>query len=1012
MDTSLPISQLDPLGANVFTGLGDLYGAYLGPLPTLQRSDPYEKRNVSVWDMPENYKGKNYYLRDTVEDLLFTANQTYLSTYVLPLFPTDDINMAWEQLEYNAHLMELTPYRTTSHAVTSKRSVRKAQLVRWGIQAEFENDFLGTPMGRAHFLATLGQIARSLMETLNAEILRACVTGHRYQQQFLRDAGMQQDIQLKYVLEQDKERFAIVQKTKNGLEKLDMMISSEMSKYRGEADCFLIPEEISIYATIVPPEKTDYYLAGSLGPARVNNLDEGRALAKAGTTGSLDRVEPLHLVRNTPVFIVKNLQVENVTEAESMLLTRVRQIGEYVTMIDECEDYSNYRTEHRSILMYDQEADDMRKITLEHAIENCGLFAENGEIRPLDYDGRDSVSRRQDQDEDFLTFLRPGEDGTTVRTAVEYLFDIAPEFLDARKVVNGGQSLYHAMIRQYGQTATAALERIQRQSMEVLQPAWDNLSDQLRTDFALIQRFLVQIIGVNSFLNRFLIQRREQEAELDLNEPGVLFFMVFVVLDRDPVARRGLVQEMQSRVSSDVDNAFFQALLSQVPTSKKSEIKAVIDSQGSALEKGSQIRDKILGYVGENVSGLKFKDEAPVHAWYETRVNQYKELSQQKTSSSATSVSGQIVGYMPRGSDLSGTEYQFVHDISSRPISSHVEGIFPLRMQTYQDESPAASVDSRMRYGGEGLGLAGIGQFAHDPRENQGVRRRRNTLARFSTLNAQLEQLNNSGANEVDKVFARAYLMMQVTRQNLLSLARNHVMIPLNFLLFRPHMQYRTRAIVKCKQNGGTGITGIGHSDMSIESTGDTKVSRMHYTTHFRSIIRYPKNLYVQPDVYVQSAEGGAGCRFYSPDTYRTLDLENLDASLICVAVPITETHFPSPLDISGRFYTEFNQGLSARAQFERLHYSTAARYNQLYGWLHSQNQGSEVPHLAPGYSHRNRICYQGHQQNYNPKTNDYNKIIVNKGHWTKNVYAGCAEIRNGKLEVLEKMNYATKNSN
>jgi hypothetical protein len=327
MDTSLPVSQLDPIGAGVYTGVGDLYSAYLGPLPIMQRTDPYAKRNVQTWEMPEAYKGQNLYLRDTVEDLMFTSNQTYLTQRILPLFATDRVNMQWEHFEANAHLMDLTPYQTTSHAVTQKRQIRRAQLVRHGIMAEFENDFLRTAMGRTRFLAALGQISRSVIETMNAEIIRALVTSHRYQQQFVREAGMPQEQQLKYFLEQDRERFAIAQKTKNGLEKLNLLINKEMSSYRGEADCFLIPEEISIFTTIVRPEKTDYYLAGPLGPDRVNNAPGSRgALASGNTQGSLDRIEPRHMIQDVPVYIVKNLQVENVSEAESQMLTRVRQI--------------------------------------------------------------------------------------------------------------------------------------------------------------------------------------------------------------------------------------------------------------------------------------------------------------------------------------------------------------------------------------------------------------------------------------------------------------------------------------------------------------------------------------------------------------------------------------------------------------------------------------------------------------------------------------------------------------
>jgi hypothetical protein len=141
---------------------------------------------------------------------------------------------------------------------------------------------------------------------------------------------------------------------------------------------------------------------------------------------------------------------------------------------------------------------------------------------------------------------------------------------------------------------------------------------------------------------------------------------------------------------------------------------------------------------------------------------------------------------------------------------------------------------------------------------------------------------------------------------------------------------------------------------------------------------------YVQPDIFSEDYEGGAGARFYSPETYRTKDLENLKYSLICVALPIVETDIPSPMDISGRFYTEYTMGLLTKAKFEELHYSTAYRYNQLYDFHNTQGraQGMDTPSIAPGRAHINRICYQGHQWMFNHKTNAFDKVRTNKGHW------------------------------
>ena len=133
----------------------------------------------------------------------------------------------------------------------------------------------------------------------------------------MRETQIPPETLVKRFIEDDRERFAIVQKSKNGLSKLDMMITKEMQQYRGVADAFLIPEELAIFATIARDEATDYDKAGPEGPNRVNGVPGPRGAKD--NQGALLRVEPLHMVRNTPVFIIHNLMVENVTEAESQL---------------------------------------------------------------------------------------------------------------------------------------------------------------------------------------------------------------------------------------------------------------------------------------------------------------------------------------------------------------------------------------------------------------------------------------------------------------------------------------------------------------------------------------------------------------------------------------------------------------------------------------------------------------------------------------------------------------------
>lgn len=59
-------------------------------------------------------------------------------------------------------------------------------------------------------------------------------------------------------------------------EKLFTQIKAEIASYGGVIDCGIIPEPVSIFDQIVRPEKTDYYIAGPMGPARVNNEAQGK----------------------------------------------------------------------------------------------------------------------------------------------------------------------------------------------------------------------------------------------------------------------------------------------------------------------------------------------------------------------------------------------------------------------------------------------------------------------------------------------------------------------------------------------------------------------------------------------------------------------------------------------------------------------------------------------------------------------------------------------------------------
>lgn len=1000
MDINAPLTQrLDPFGAGLNTGVNDLYTPFLGPMPQPSRTDPYERRNVDKWNMPENYRGKNAYLRDTVEDLLWTANETWYTTVILPWEVTDDIHLQWTNLQANAHFLDTTPYQAPSPLVTQERQIRRASLVRRGIAAEFEHDFLRTPLGRVSFLAALNQMARSVQETANAECIRALINAHHFQHQWLREHGIIKEHDLKGYFERDRSRFAIAQKTKNGLEKLDMEIDKELRMWQGQADAWILPEEVMLYTTIVPPEKTDYFLAGILGPDRVNN-EGNKQLARAGTTDPQDRVEPRRMVSNSPVYIARSFNVPNAGQLD--LLSRVRQVGEYNTMIDECLNYSTYTSASRAIAIYNEDIDDFSQISLEDAIEHCGLWDQNGNVIPVGFDGRrgGAGQNMNDARRDFLSYFNNG-----VVVTANVLNQIDPFYLPVKKVIAAAKTIENALVKQGFNTENV------RNSI-----AAANVTGEIVADSDASHALNVLKTMLNSAFAIETVLRRAQGE--DVQGEGVQggeddYHMM--MNGKVPVVKIGDNAGQSELAAADIDQQFIEMLGTMVPKSKRDEVSAIGISDMPMEAKIEAIKQKCKDYIDEKERGLKLKSHGKVEDFFKTRTKEYQALrSQAQATGASPSISGKIAKYMEPGQNLEGTGFKYLYEGSKRRTTgnrtidrnTHLRVLSDRAFDLEQAARQSGNVQSRVTDTGAGLGLEGISAMAYgkrDKRERIPSEELRKIYERLELELKHTEEIDRSGASFFHKILAKLFLQVPMTKQSMLNLARHDILVPLNFLLFRPHIQYKTRMGIKVATGGRAGRTYYGHSGMQIQHEAGRKIAHMHYTTHMRSVVTQPKNVYVQPDLFCQEYLGGNNVEFFDHESYKLKDNEHLRQSIICVAIPPAETKIPSPMDASGRFYVEYNAGLLRKEDFEELHYSTAFRYNHLYGFhMQAKKQGTDLPNFKSQYSHDNRAMYQGMQIMYNTKTNSFDKVRTNKGHRGKNIYAGVGEVFNGQLKEIE----------
>jgi hypothetical protein len=939
---ALPISQLDPISQNIFTG-GQALAPYLGPLPQLSNVDSYESTNRQFFTFPESKKGMSQHLGETVIDVLFTVDNTFISRDILPLLPTDQVTFNWTQFILNAHMLELNPYTTRAHAVTQKRNIRKANLVRRGIEAEFEADFLKTDMGRASFLGALRQISNALKNTIHYDGIRAIVNCHRQQNQFLKKATVSPEKEFERFLDNDIFRFALVQKEKNGLVKLHAEINSAMQAAGGEADAYLMPEGIAINQALVRSENTDYYMAGQMGPDRINGLARYSGPAGANTQGTLARVEPTHMLVDSTVYIVKEMNIQGLNPSDTQALSQVRQVGEYFKMIDDCQDYSTYTSKERSILIYDEDADDMVEITLQNVIEHAGIWDDQDFVKHVS-----GSNNPADADSDFMVTFESPSGGTKHRRPISTIGDIDPAYLTAQHIVNAGKAIM------------AALQKVS--STTTFVNFFEPDSTQANT-YKITQNYTGK--NWSTHLTNLLGIKVENEKKITDTAATVYGLAPVITLSTAP---KGDVNDTAS-INSKLESLFYKTLVAGAPATKRAEVNAIVsDESMSRIQKSALIKEKIVQYVQDKVAGCIFKSDKDVHDWHKEKCDEYEALvakenaSQQKSS---VMTDKKVVGYVPVGTDLTGTGLEYLDSVST-------------------------SVS--------GTGYQGLGMMYES----------RQLKAGSKILDEHYKNLNQTAESPFVRTLGALWLSVPFNKKTLLNLANNDIPVPFNVLLFRPHMQYMTQGIVKCKK-GGTGVTPIGTTDMRLNHTTGTKMANMHFTTHTRSIVTQSQNVHVVPDVFSQEYLGGGGSRFWTPKEYRAKVFTHLQNSLICVFVPLVERKFPKRMDVSGRFYTEY--ALQTNKD-DRLHYSTAYRYNQLYNFRGDGAQGSETPMMTLQRIHNNRIVVEGHHQLWNKKLSEHSRIVVGKGHWGQDVYAGCGQVRNGKLTQLREQNYSTKSSN
>jgi hypothetical protein len=961
-----PTQGLDPNSHGISSGIMQNILDHYVQNPRQGPTNPLEKRNVTTWDFPDSQEGKVKFLGNTVDDMMWTANQTFYTEEVCPWVATDNIYFEWQNFENNAHIVGINPHQTPARMISQKKQVRRGALLRRGIMLQFEHDHARSMAGKEALLHGMFQIARSYQETANAEVIRALLHAHSFIQQFVRENGIvaRQD-HLEY-LGIERDRWAVCQKRKNGIEILISEIASEANRYRGEFDTFLAPERMLNYVTLVRPEKTDFWIRGERGPDAVDNIFGHSAYARMlNALPSADRLESQRLMGQYKVWEVRAFHVDGVQPLD--LLAKTVQIGEYNVMHDKHIIYDKkYNSRERDIMIFDEDRDKFSLYTLKNALDTCSLFDPNGILQPIPASADGSYSDAALKD--FLTRY----DGSSV----QYFGDINITFLSSD------------LLEHMGQVGVARMSNGDAKMEEDLKLESEISFKKLQSYFGTDNFFLSSKTTFNDTFN---------------NASGANQVLIQKALapERDEATTHA------ANVSAEKLDVLKQMFKAQLPVEQVDKVDDIMDNPASKVQAARELRQLFV----TTAIGKIFDNRAQFESFFDTRITKHyldDPLIVLGINAPARVASDYYYG-APGQTLPEGHSYVDPNHAYEAPVD------FPTRVEHFPHfrkpvEQLGGSTEMYREYENTGemlqFGKNDTGLHRMRAEEETGKNplwRAPYLLSFMAAFQKNLDAINALGCSRNAKIIALCFLGATVTKQSLERLIANNLPFPMKFLIARPHATYRGRTGVLVKSRGGAGNMYWGHAECEVEHDAARMIGLVHTVAYMGCLIRNPENVYCQPNMFIDKYFGGLGMRAFSPDTYDRMSPNGQGESIICIAVPYNEGEFPQPMDIAGSYYTDYEMGLLGSSRTE-AHYSTHYRYNHLFNFVTrlQSNDIHNTPTVLPDDTHINRNMWPGAQYMWNRKLKKYGYCEHNKGHWGDIVYSGCHQARTGKDQYLD----------
>jgi hypothetical protein len=281
----------------------------------------------------------------------------------LPIAVTDQLHVRWNEFRFDQALASVVPEEGISRLITSSKEAREDHTIRHGLAFVLEHGFMTTDEGRRQYVLNIQQIAQSVQETNNYDVLSALLNCREYEREWEKRHSM---IRTPWNVLGKRERleFGIVQKDFRGFEILHEKYKNRLQRYGVTPNMWIFPPKLALYAAFNPA---------------VSDYAKEQTGIELKTSPSL-----LGSFRGLNVYETREFDVRN-GELPINLLQRRVQIGEHYYMTNHHSDNEDFKTnKSMDIVIYNEDLDDWEKISYREAMNHIRRFDADGSLDTLD----------------------------------------------------------------------------------------------------------------------------------------------------------------------------------------------------------------------------------------------------------------------------------------------------------------------------------------------------------------------------------------------------------------------------------------------------------------------------------------------------------------------------------------------------------------------------------------------------------------------------------------------------